>query len=236
MKFFQSYLSGRQQQCYVDGNLSSPRTMTCGVSQGTVLGPLLFLIYINDLPSSLQNSKPRMFADDTSLTFKAETIHELEHQANQDLENINQWLIANKLFANLTKTEYMIIASDNRLSNLIQSPKFYLDNKLIRQVSNTKSLGLYIDEKLSWTKQIDVLSKKISSAIGGLKRIRQYVPFQTLNLIYNSLVQSHFDYCDIVWHSGLNQELSNRLQKLQNRVARVILHVNYEIRSTELLR
>ena len=72
-------------------------------------------------------------------------------------------------------------------------------NKLIRRVSNTKSLGLHIHEKLSWTKQIDVLSREISSAIGGLKRIRRYVPFKTLFFIYNSLIQSHFDYCDVVW-------------------------------------
>ena len=97
------------------------------------------------------------------------------------------------------------------------------------------TLGLYIDEKLSWAKHIDVLAKKVSSAIGGLKRIRQYSPRKTLLLIYNSLIQAHFDYCDLVWHSGLNQEQSERLQKLQNRAARVLTQAGYEIRSSDLL-
>ena len=97
--------------------------------------PLLFLIYINDLPASLNHAKPRMFADDTNLTFKAETVRELEHQVNHDLENINQWLIANKLFVNMTKTEYMIIASDNRFSNMIENPNFYIGNETINRVS-----------------------------------------------------------------------------------------------------
>ena len=79
------------------------------------------------------------------------------------------------------------------------------------------------------------MAKKVSSAIGGLKRIRQYAPRKTLLLIYNSLIQAHFDYCDIVRHSGLNQEQSERLQKLQNRTARVITQAGYEIRSSDLL-
>ena len=98
----------------------------------------------------------------------------------------------NKLSLNVTKTEYLIIASGNRLSNITQNPKLYLGNKFIKRVSIVKTLGIYVDERLSWSKHIDLLSKKVSSAIGALKRIREFVPFQTSLVIYNALIQSHF--------------------------------------------
>ena len=94
--------------------------------------------------------------------------------------------------------------------------------------------GVYIDETLSWNHHTDYLSKKISRAIGGLKQVRRFVPTHTLITIYKALIQPLFDYCDVVW-SGLNEGLANRLQKLQNRAARIITQSSYEIRSAAIL-
>ena len=116
IKWFSSYLSGRTQRCNVSGKLSTARTLSCGVPQGSILGPLLFLIYINDLPNSLRSAVPRMFADDTNLTLSAKTLTELKLALTPELNNLSCWLKANKLSLNVPKTELMITGSRQRLS------------------------------------------------------------------------------------------------------------------------
>ena len=107
--WFKSYLSCRTQKCLVNGFLSKNSPISCGVPQGTILGPLLFLLYINDLPNCLEHSYPRMFADDTHLTFSGADIRDIDQSLNQDLENVSEWLAANKLTLNTSKTEFMLI-------------------------------------------------------------------------------------------------------------------------------
>ena len=109
-----SYLKNRTQTCLVNGNKSSKMFLRCGVPQGTILGPLLFLLYINDLPNCLQHSQPRMYADDTSIPFAgrpSSDVDEINSCINLDLERIRVWLAANKLTLNMTKTEFLLIGS-----------------------------------------------------------------------------------------------------------------------------
>ena len=115
----------------------------------------------------------------------------------------------------------MIIGSRQRLKTLPHSPSLKIDGVPISQVPSTKSLGVYIDQNLTWNVHIENLSKKIASGIGALKRIRPFVPHKTLLFIYNSLVKPHFDYCNVIWGS-CNKTLVNKLQKLQNHAARVL--------------
>ena len=103
--WFQSYLSNRTQRCNVNGRLSTPRTITCGVPQGSILGPLLFLMYINDLPNCLREASPGMLADDTNITLTAKTLTELKLALTPELSNLNCWLRANRLSLNVAKTE-----------------------------------------------------------------------------------------------------------------------------------
>ena len=99
------------QKCFVNGSLSDSQPLTCGIPQGTILGPLLFILYINDLPNCLVNSHPRMYADDTHLTFASNNVAHLEESMSDDLTKITEWLTANRLTLNKSKTEFMLIGS-----------------------------------------------------------------------------------------------------------------------------
>ena len=135
LAWFQSYLSSRIQICNVDQTMSKTRTVKCGIPQGSNLGPLLFLLYINDLPNCLTSSSASMFADDTNISTNGKTNDELQERINVDLENIHQWLLANKLTLNKDKTEYMIIGSRQRISNLVLTdPKIELGESVIKRV------------------------------------------------------------------------------------------------------
>ena len=122
----------------------------------------------------------------------------------------------------------MLISSRQRLTTLSDTLKLSIDNVLIEQVPSVKSLGIYIDDNLTWHSHIDKLCKKIASAIGAIKRVKPFVPQSTLLNIYNSLVQSNFDYCSLIW-GNCGKTLSIKLQKLQNRDARVITSPNFDV-------
>ena len=115
LNWLTSYLSDRLQCCKIDGQISSKLKVRLGIPQGSCLGPLLFLVYINDLPQCLANSEPDIYADDTSLTNNEKDLAALENEVNRDLFNIEKWLYANKLQLNTVKTKYMIIATPHRL-------------------------------------------------------------------------------------------------------------------------
>ena len=145
LEWFKSYLDSRQQKCFVNGAFSHISPLNCGVPQGTILGPLLFLLYINDLPNCLSSSCPRMYADDTHLTFSHNDINVINEALNRDLDLVNNWLISNKLTLNTTKTEFMLIDSRQRLRTLPRAPNLCLDGVPIDQVSSAKSPSVYIE-------------------------------------------------------------------------------------------
>ena len=135
---------------------------------------------------------------------------------------------------NTSKTEFMLIGSRQRLSTYDRPPSLVINDAPIKQVACSKSLGVFIDENMSWNVHINNLSKKIASGIGALKRCRPFVPPTTLQSIYNALVQPHFDYCSVVW-GNCNITLSKKLQKLQNRAARILTHSSYDANADILL-
>ena len=227
LTWFDSYLSNRSQKCNVNGHLSSESQITCGVPQGSIIGPLLFLIYINDLPNCLIEGLPRMYADDTNISVAASNKGDLEIKINAQLENVNIWLRANKLSLNIAKTEFMIIGSRQKLQTQTdRTIDVRIDGDEIESVHFSKSLGVYIDDTLSWRKHVEEMSKKISSSIGALKRVRQFINGNTAETIYKAIIEPYFVYCCPVW-DGLSQQLNEKLQKLQNRAARVITKSRY---------
>ena len=234
LNLLQSYMSNRSQVTLVNSELSQQKSITCGVPQGSILGPLLFLIYINDLPNCLNQAKSCLFADDTNLSFSGQCINDIEHQVNEDLNNLNIWLFANKLSLNVTKTEYMIIGTRQKLNSIIQSPDIHINNNKIKRVHKSKVVGVQIDDQLNWNEHIKYISKKINSGLGALKRIRPYVSIKMLKTVYNALIQSHLDYCCEIWDS-LGKTLADKLQIFQNKAARIILRAEYDTSSETVL-
>ena len=233
--WFQSYLTERMQKCLVNGHLSNSHVITCGVPQGSLIGPLLFLIYINDLPNCLREATPRMYADDTSITIASNSVAQIEEVLNHELGNLSEWLIANRLSLNVAKTEVMLVGSRQKLATTSdQTFVTQIDDQEITRVSHTKSLGVTIDQNLTWSIHVGEIVSKISSAIGALKRLRPFINKETAIKIYQALIEPHFDYCSPVW-DGLNGQLSNKLQKLQNRAVRVLTNAAYEDSPSEIL-
>jgi hypothetical protein len=175
-----------------------------------------------------------MFADDTTLTISGTSLHDVEVAINHDLSNVNQWLCANKLSLNLVKTEYILIGSRHNINNILATPKVFVGEIPIKMVRETKALGVYIDEFLSWEKHIDRIAKKVSSGIRAIRKLKPCVDSNTLICAYNALVLPHLDYCCEVWDT-IGTTLSDRLQKLQNRAARAIVGRKNEMVNLNLL-
>lgn len=148
LRWFGSYLSNRFQKSLVNTKLSNKAQILCGVPQGSILGPLLFLMFINDFPNCLVDTKADFYADDTQVYAASHDVSDLELKFNEDLKEIDVWLSANKLLVNITKTEYMLIGTNERLNNISHEPVLILDHNILRRVSNSKILGLIYDESL----------------------------------------------------------------------------------------
>ena len=175
----------------MNGKLSSPAIMKTGIPQGSGLGPLLFLIYINDLPKCLNagSKSDDMFADDTQIATASHDIEVITETLNSDLNNVASWLSANKLTLNNSKTEYMIIVSKMRIGVVTCDPVINVGNLKINRVETTKSLGLMIDESLNWSANVDHIFKKVASGLAILRKVREILDFDTLIIIYQSTIQ-----------------------------------------------
>ena len=206
-----------------------------GNTMQTVTGqPIKKFNFFRILQSLYSFCQSRMYADDTHITYSSSDLHSMQSSLNRDLSNIHKWLLCNKLTLNTTKTEFMLIGSRQKLGTLSESLELSIDNVPVKQVSTTKSLGILIDDNMAWHSHIDKLSKKIASGIGAIKRIKPFVSPEILHYIYNALVQPYFDYCSIVW-GNCGKTLSEKLQKLQNRAARILTSSSYDADAGYLL-
>ena len=214
--------------------MSAADFVTCGVPQGSILGPLLFLIYVNDIPKSLNYGEARLFADDTNLTFSGCSLPSLQDKMTKDLKGIASWLSINKLTLNVLKTDFVVIGSRQRVASLEGEINLSLFHTELERVQSVKCLGVNIDEYLTWDNHILSIRQKVPRNLSILKKVKPVLKVENLIDIYRSIIEPYFTYCCIVWHTIGETQMAN-LQKLQNRAARIITGASYLKRSCDLL-
>ena len=203
---FKSYLNNRKQSVIIDQSSSDLLQITCGVPQGSVLGPLLFLIYINDLPLISNKLHFFLFADDTNIYYESPDLLNLEKTINKELKKLYQWLCSNRLALNIDKTNFVLFHS---IQKPITKPVTLLINrKAIKQANFVKYLGVLIDSNLSWKFHIHELCKKISKTIGIFYKIRRFLNSQILSNLYYAMIYPFLIYGINVWGSA-SQHLIN---------------------------
>jgi hypothetical protein len=220
LDWFVSYLTNRTQTVNINNTSSAFLSVKCGVPQGSILGPLLFLIYINDIINASDLAKCIIFADDTNLFFKHKNLSTLYNIINVELNKISDWFKLNKLSLNVKKTSYILFQSGNKKINNA-GLTISIDGITIEQADNTKFLGVIINSKLNWNDHIKVICNKISKNIGILFRTRNNLTPHTLLMLYRSLIQPYIEYCNIVWAAGESISLTNLFRK-QKKAIRTI--------------
>ena len=195
--WFRSYLSNRQQYLSINGHDSNKVVMKYGIPQGSVLGPLLFLIYINDLHKSIKYCSVRHFADDTNLLISDNSPKKIQDHVNSDLKHLCRWLRANKISLNKSKTELLIFKHPNKKIN--HEFKFKMNGKKLYPSKYVKYLGVLIDSHLTFSYHMNSISTKLSREIGILSKIRHYVKKDTLRSIYFGIFSSILTYASQIW-------------------------------------
>ena len=192
LQWFDSYLSDRKQYVSVNGSTSDELTITHGVPQGSVLGPLLFLLFINDLPSVSEVLTFYLFADDTNIYFESDDLVHMQKVVNRELRKVRKWLEANRLALNIDKTNFIIFHSPQH--KLTDHIVLKIGNKKIKQESYVRFLGVLLDSNLSWNFHLSELSKKLARTAGLFYKIRHYAQTDTLTLPYHGIFEPFLLY------------------------------------------
>ena len=222
LDWFKSYLSNRRQYVSIDETVSNSLEIKQGVPQGSVLGPLLFLIYINDFPNISNKFKFTLFADDSTLScaIPRDNILDARESINANLTYVHDWLCVNKLAINADKTKYIIFS----YNNCYILPGIKIGRNRITSQDKIKFLGIYIDRNLKFNHHLNVISNKCSKSIGVLYRISSFLPFEILRQLYDTLILPHLQYGIEIWGHAHG---SSKILALQKRAIRIINSLMY---------
>ena len=216
VKWFSSYLGGRSQFVTIKGKKSSTRSLSYGVPQGSVLAPLLFSLFINDLPTSIHTGEMFLFADDATLSVQGKTMIDIQSKMNNALEEVYLWTQNNKLLLNTNKTKVMVIGSRQRIQKLNENNlNVHIRSTTIECVSHYKCLGVVVDSNLLFSKHVERVALQIKQKLGILRRLRGTFNTRYLSMIYWGYILPHALYCCTVWtnRSHHNYEIINQLHK-----------------------
>lgn len=232
IQWFKSYLNFRQQAIQSVNGLTNFATVQSGVPQGSILGPTLFLIFINDLPLCFKKCSSDLYADDTTIHTHSRNIDVIEDTLQSEFGNTQTWGKKNKMNIHMKKTTCMLVGSRKRVNDS-RPLNIHTNDTTIQSVTKQKLLGIYIDEHLSWSAHLDHLCSLISSKITLLRRLATYVPSHVQKVFYQGYILPYIDYGSVTWGSAPGTSIE-RLAKLQKRAARIILHAEYDTPSMEM--
>ena len=215
MLLMKSYLSNRHQRVKIGNSYSDWSEVKCGVPQGSILGPLLFNIFVNDMFYVIENCDMYNYADDNTMGDCNDNVHDLIKNVESDLSNLLAWFIANCMTAHPEKFQCMTMG---KLANQIS---FHIDGRILSPSTSVKVLGITIDDKLLFREHVRIICQKAAKQLNVLKRLHRYLNFESRMAIYRSFIMSNFTYCPLVWHF-CSIEQSRLIEKLQERALRFV--------------
>jgi hypothetical protein len=225
VEWFRSYLSNRQQVVNINNISSKAMNISCGVPQGSILGPLLFLCYINDMSISVDpECKLLLYADDSAILFSHKDPDHISKKLGKVLESCSNWLVDNKLSLHLGKTECILFGTKRRV-NKIENFKIECLGQPIMGKDSIKYLGINIDQSVSGEAIAKNIIKKANGRMKFMYRQGSCLNQNCRKILCSALIQCHFDYACCSWYSGLSRELQHKLQTTQNKMIRFILNV-----------
>ena len=224
LNWVRDYFRLRTQITVINGNESCESVVHYGIAQGSILGPLLFILYMNDLSKVVKNCKVSLYADDTCLYVSSKDPVQMQTMINEDLASIQNWLSHNELLLNVKKCKLIIIGTKHKTKSF-NNVKVRIDDYVLDTVDKCNYLGVILDKEFSWKAHIDSLRSKILRNLFMLRRLRPYIDVGTATLLYHTMIHPHFDYCNTIWMK-LDSTPMKRLQILQNRALRIVLQVD----------
>ena len=223
LEFILSFIRDRQYFVHVNGKDSDTKTVNIGVPQGSTLGPLLFLLYINDMAKISILLFLSQFADDSTITYFSKiSVEHAKEVIEKELKIVLEWLAANKLIINLGKTQLMVFSNSPRRDPV----SITVNNQIINEITETKFLGVILDNKLCWNAHIKHISNKMSKSVSILKILKHTFPTNALKTIYHSLIYPYFNYCNLIWGSAASTHLQS-LTLIQKKCIRIISKAGY---------
>ena len=229
LKWIKSYLTGRVQCVQVEDSVSTCLDFSCGVPQGSVLGPKLFILYINDIVKVSDVLKLILFADDTNILCSGTDLNQLVNLVNHEMSKLHMWFNINKLSLNLLKTKFILFGK----RGLNKSINLNVDDTMIERVNEHKILGVTVDCLLTWKPHVKQIQGKIAKSVSILWKTQKLLNLPSLKTIYTALITPHMQYCAEVWGHSYKGTLEP-LVKLQKKALRIIYRVPYQAHTNDL--